>query len=456
MAGPETLEEQMPVNSTATELVAPVIALQDQGRIPRALRLVDSLLATHGRSAELLAARARLLGAQGRLVDAQQTADLATDLWPDSAAAHEARGDVLVTAELNVAALAAADRALALGGPAVGALVVRSTALNGLDRSAEAVSTARFAVQLAPNDPIAVGALCLALAKVDRAAAFAEAELLMSRRRRDAWGYVVRCLLRMELDDMEGAAADGAEAGRLDPENCYAVLCGLLAVFQQGRFDDTITRADDPLLHDDLNAWFMVGTAYQLSGRPELAVAKLEAVVRQQPRNTRVLGMLLNAQLDVQDWDAVAMTAARILALAPDDFGALMARARAWCETDRATAAVRDLNRILERQPNEVHALAIRALAHLLSGQHQRALDDADAAIRAGNSTDSVAYTARMLALLALRRRAEAEATARQILHHHPEHHIAREIQDAKDARWQENIDAILTLAKTALGLGFL
>ena len=266
----------MPVNSTAAELVAPVIALEDQGRIPRALRLVDSLLATHGRSAELLAARARLLGAQGRLVDAQETADLAADLWPDSAAAHQARGDVLADADLNVAALAAADRALTLGGPAVGALVVRSIALNGLDRTAEAVSTARFAVQLAPNDPVAVG------------------------------------------------------------------------------------------------------------------------------------------------------------------------------------AAVRDLDRVLDRQPNSVHALAIRALAHLLSGQHQHALDDADAAVRAGDSTDSVAYTARMLALLALRRRAEAEATARQILQHHPEHHIARQIQDAKDTRWQQNIDAILTLAKTALGLGFL
>jgi Flp pilus assembly protein TadD len=191
----ETLEEQMPVNSTAAEFVAPVIALEDQGRIPRAVRLVDSLLATHGRSAELLAARARLLGAQGRLVDAQETADLAADLWPDSAAAHQARGDVLATADLNVAERPATDRALTLGGPAVGALVARSMALNGLDRTAEAVSTARFAVQLAPNDPIAVSALCLALAKLDRAAALAEAELLLSRRGRDAWGYVGRIVV---------------------------------------------------------------------------------------------------------------------------------------------------------------------------------------------------------------------------------------------------------------------
>jgi tetratricopeptide (TPR) repeat protein len=456
MAGPETLEEQMPVNSTAAELVAPVIALEDRGRIPRALRLVDSLMATHGRSAELLAARARLLGAQGRLVDAQETADLAADLWPDSAAAHQARGDVLASAELNVAALAAADRALALGGPAVGALVVRSSALKGLGRAAEAVSTARFAVQLEPNDPAAVSALCLALAKLDREAALAEAELLLSRRGRDAWGYVVRCLLRSELDDMEGAAADGAEAVRLDPENCNAVLCGLLAAFQQGRFDDTIARAGDPLLRDDVTAWFVIGMAHQLSGRPEAAVAKLEAVVRQQPRNVKALEMLLNAQLELRDWDAVAMTAARILAFSPDDFDALMARARAWCETDRAAAAIRDLDRILERQPNEVHALAIRALAHLLCSQHQQALRDADAAVRAGDSTDSVAYTARMLALLALHRRAEAEATARQILQHHPEHSIARQIQEAKDARWKENLDSILTLARAALGLGFL
>jgi tetratricopeptide (TPR) repeat protein len=437
----------------SADIVAPVEALEDQSRIPRALRLVDSLLFTHGQNADLLAARARLLGDQGRNVDSQAVADLAVDLDPRSAATHEAQAAAYEADDWHAEALAAADRALALGGSRVFALALRSTALTGLRDYSAATRTARQAVKLHPRDPMATMALCMALSKVDPPEARTWANRLVNRRR-DAWGYVVLAFTSMHLDDDDRVAPAGHEALRRDSEHSKAALCDLMAFLYEGRPDDALARGERPILRDDVNAWVVVGTAHMLGGRPTQAVASLEAAIRQQPRNVAALDLLVSAQTELAEWPAVAVSAARLLSVDPDHFGALMCRARAWCETDRPHDAIRDLNRVLANQPNSVAALAIRALAHLLADQNQQALTDANAAVRAGDTTDSVAYTARMLALIALGRRTESESTAQQILRHHPNHPIARQIQDAKNTRWRENIDGIFSLAKTALGLG--
>src|SRR2546423_107798 len=52
-------------NATGTDVMTPVLALEKQGRLSRALRLVDALLAAEGPSPELIAAKARALARRG-------------------------------------------------------------------------------------------------------------------------------------------------------------------------------------------------------------------------------------------------------------------------------------------------------------------------------------------------------------------------------------------------------
>jgi tetratricopeptide (TPR) repeat protein len=439
-------------NVTGTDVMAPVDTLEKQGRPSRTLRLADALLAAGGPSPDLITAKARALSSLGRFVDALATADFAADMWPDSAVAHATRADVLEDADRHHEALRAADQALSLDASNLMAMRVRAVALAETHALSEAIQLARYVADMAPDDPECVATPIMVTLEFDPAAACVEADAYVARRR-DPLALALRSMVRLLAEDEEGALADAREAAALDPEHELAALCAIAAGAARGRWDEVIIQADAPSLKENLMAGFFAGLGYLESGRPAEAEARLLAVTHQQPGNLGALDCLRRAQRELAKWSDLTLTCTRILALSPDDAGTLLTRARAYCETDQPAAGVRDADQVLAEEPANWPALTIRAYARILLDSPQQALADANAAIAAGAGPDSLAPQARMVALMALGRRREAETAAQQMLRSDPDDVIASSIKKAADERWQGWVETAAGLAKTALNL---
>jgi tetratricopeptide (TPR) repeat protein len=440
----------MPNRATATaDTMTAVRELEKHGHYARALRLVDALLPLEGQSADLLAAKARLLNSEGRLMDALRAAELATDLWPTHPSGHAARAETLELSERHAEALAAADQALALDARDVVALRARAVALAETGRTDEAARSAHQALRLAPDEPDSLLTLEIVLEKVDPAAALREIGAQV-RRAKTVGSLVARAMVRLALDEVAAAEEDAREAVALDPDNEAAVLVLMLVDLTNQRWDDVLARAGSPPVQDNLSAVNAAGMAYQMSRRPADAEKALLLGLEQQPTNATLLTVLRAAQLDLKEWGALSLTCSRMLAVAPDD-DTLIIRARASCELDNPEAAIRDLERVLGRDPTNSPALAIRSLAHVMLERPSQALTDADAAIALGADWDSLAQRARMLAFLGLGRRREAEEAARRILRERPGDELAQLIVQAADARWNKRLETMTDLAKTAL-----
>lgn len=434
---------------TADSMTA-VRELEKHGRYSRASRLVDALLPREGQSADLLAAKARMLNSEGRLIDALRAADLATDLWPTAAAGHAARAETLEVTERHAEALAAADRALSLDARDLVALRARAVALAETGHTEDAARAAHQAMTLAPDDQDSFLALEMVLEKGDLAAALREISTY-AERPTTAGPLLARAMIHLAREDAEAAERDVRKAVGLEPDNEAAVLVAILVDMSFGRWDDVLARAGSPPLEDNLNAAVFAGMAYLASNRSAEAEESLLLAVEQQPRSVPILTALRAVQLDLRKWSELALTCSRIIAVTPDDDDTLIIRARASCELDNPEAATRDLERVLARDPTNASALAILSLAHVMSERPSQALADADRAIAAGAGWDSLAQTARMLALVSLDRRREAEQSARQILRERPGDDVAQLIVQAADARWNQRLETITDLAKAAL-----
>jgi tetratricopeptide (TPR) repeat protein len=440
-------------NATGTDVMTAVLALEKQGRPSRTLRLVDALLAAEGPSPELIAAKARALAGLGRFVDALATADFAVDLRPDSAETLATRAEVLEEADRHQEALTAGKQALSLDASNLRAMRARALALANTGALPEAMRLARRVVKLAPDDdPESASTLIMVTQEADPAEACRIADAYVARRH-DAPTLVLRSVVRLLNDDEDGALADAREASALDPDHEMAAMCAIVVSLAQGQLDEVIIQAEAATLKENLTAKLPAGLAYLESGRPTEAEVALLPVTQQQPQNLDALACLRRAQLELLKWGDLTLTCTRILALSPDDTVTLLIRARAYCETDQPAAGVRDTVKILAQDPASGPALTIRAYAGIMLDSPQQALADANAAIAAGAGVDSLAPQARMVALMALGRRREAESAALQVLRSDPDDIIAGSIKKAADERWQGWVATAAELAKTALNL---
>ena len=428
--------------------LARVVELERQGRYSRALRLIA---ATEPRTSTpaWLAARGRLLTSQGRLVDALATIDLAVDRWPGVAAVHAARAELLTSWERNAEAIVDADRAIALDDTDPVAHRARALALTSIGELEAGIRAAQRGAALAPDDPDNQMALLMALWESSPTGALAHADDLV-RQRGDGWALALRAMTRLVLG-VEGSPGDADTAMKLDPENETVHLTSLTVGLAGERWDEVIVGSLVEPLRDNLSATFLRAMAHLSTGRSDEAIAELAAVIAQQPGNITALEQLRQAQVNCGQWDHAAETCTRILVLRPDDMTALIIRARARCETNRPAVAIDDLDAVLAQEPRRWEALAIRSLAHLLLGQHTKAMGDAEAAYAGGAGSDSVAADARVLALLALDRRREAEDLARVILNERPGDEVASAVLAARNARWDNNLESVLTLVREAL-----
>jgi len=436
--------------SEVTARVARIDELVGLGHLQRALRLANSLLAAHGESAELLAVRCQIQANLGYWRDALDGADLAVDRWPQSAGAHAARGDVLHSMERYADALAEADQALALDRTHVVGYQVRALALAELGQPDAAVEAAERALARAPGDPQCEMSMVTALLARDQSEALAYADLLV-RQRSDSMALTLRALLHMLAEDWAAANVDALRAITLDPDNAVAFMVIMVADGGTERWDELLVHCEAEPLRGSVIAVQMRAVALMATDRPREAAEALGLVIEQQPRNVAMLSLLCSALLRTSAWTDVVSVSTAILAIEPDDQDTMIARARAWCELGRAAAAIEDMDRLVARESGQLDALSIRSIAYVLVGRYADALADADAAFRAGATADLLAADARILALLALGRRREAEQASRQVLRDRPDDELATTVISMREARNQQRLDNITDLAGLAL-----
>jgi tetratricopeptide (TPR) repeat protein len=439
---------------TVPDVITPIVTLERQARYGRALRIIDSLPPAE-LTADVLAAKSRLLNSQGRLVAALAVADLAADRWPGSAAAHAARAQCYAH-DRAIDAVAAADYALMREPANLVALQSRAVALAELARHTEAEDSARRAVALAPDDADGTIVLAMVLLEANPSAALHEMNDMVRRDRRSTT-LAVRAMVHVTVGDPAAAAADAKEAAALDPEHEMAAITAVMAAAAMEDWDDVIRRSELPVVRDNLTTNYMVALAHHAIGNHAEAERALVEVLDQQPSNLEMLSLLRGVQFSLHAWDRLRLTCGRILAIDPTNDIALLVRARAACEAGRPQSAIADLDQLLVKDPRDQPALAVRSLAYILLDRPTQAMADADAAIQAGAGANSLAYRARLLAHVTLNHRGEAERTARVILQDDPDDELARQVIEAVTARRQERIDAGIEVFTTVrqLLLGF-
>lgn len=163
--------------------------------------------------------------------------------------------------------------------------------------------------------------------------------------------YFLRAVAKLNLDDLRGAEADATKA--LDR---------------------------NPYLTD---AWEVRGVARQNLGLNAEAVADYDHALENNPYSRALLYNKAMAQTELKEYQAADSTFGRLLRYHPNFEGGYIGRARLSLAATDTAAALKDLARALELNPQNVNARLIRADIALNSTKdYQAALADMDQAIR--------------------------------------------------------------------------
>jgi putative PEP-CTERM system TPR-repeat lipoprotein len=263
-------------------------------------------------------------GPAARLLASQSVAELARGN-PD-----EARRRVALALERDpqsTAAKLAEARLLATEGDATGALIVLEEVLESAPRDVQAW-------RLKGDLLIQRQALEEARAAFDQSIALSPA----------AFGdRVKRALINLQLQDFEAAQADAAELLRVAPQHPAANYVQGLLQFQRKAYEEAITS---------------------------LSVA--EPIANQYPL---VLFYLGSAHLIEGNVDQAALSAARFVALAPDNINGRKLLATLYLQQGKFGEARKAIQPVLDNSPDDVAALNLMANALLRDGQTEQGLD---------------------------------------------------------------------------------
>lgn len=153
-------------------------------------------------------------------------------------------------------------------------------------------------------------------------------------------------------------------------------------------------------------------TARLEDGRPREALEDAEALERLAPDSAerrQILFIRLGAHMQQRLYGQACRDARNLLALDPDDRSAALMLVMA-CEGDgRTTEALERANLFVQRYPESVDGLALRASLLQKADQPDAALDDLDRAVRLAPA-DATLRTARAETLIRLGRHAAARA----------------------------------------------
>jgi CHAT domain-containing protein/Tfp pilus assembly protein PilF len=367
--------------------VAEVNRLLEMGRVPEARKAVDAIVAKNGKSAELLALRARVLAgsdAAGALADA----DEAVRLDRESAMAHASRSTALRFAKRYDDALAAAEKAVALDPQSPRCVLNRGLVRWSLGKLPEAHADMEAAIKLDEKFASA------SLARI--------ALLYQESRFEDALTECNRCLkVRPDLagvlhmrrgetleklarsDDALAAYRRACEADLKDPKP-HAKVADLLKA--RGELVDALAAYDEAVRltppGSNLNLLLARADAHTKRSAPEPALADLDVVLKADPKNAWGLRYRANVYFVLKRYDESKADLDALVTLLPQDAAALVDRARTlWAGGDVAAA---EADFAAAKKLNPQYAVPYQTRMSLLMGAQkweQAAQECADLAV---------------------------------------------------------------------------
>lgn len=163
--------------------------------------------------------------------------------------------------------------------------------------------------------------------------------------------YFYRALAKFNLDDLQGAEQDA-----------------------------TTAIEHNPFIVD---AYEIRGVARQNLGKAQEAIADYDQALSMLPENRGLLYNKALAQESIRDYDGAAASYATLIAAYPSWDAAYIGRAKLSLAMADTIAAIEDINRAIEMNPNAVNALIMRADISINRSQdYRQALDDMDRAIK--------------------------------------------------------------------------
>lgn len=238
-------------------------------------------------------------------------------------------------------------------------------------RHDEAVAAQRRALTLAPDSAAAV--LNLALALVDAARPAQAARLLRALQHRgidlpELWFGLARAQLAQEQGDEAEASFRRAIERRPDYLAAHVDLAQALWM-RHGDLARACADIDALLARNPTVSALRVAKAglYRNAGEVGVAYAQLRQALTAQPDDVELQLAAADVALAF-DADTALAHAERAAALAPADTALLWTLGDAQLGAGQAAAALATAQRLLERNPDDQHALALRTSAERLGG----------------------------------------------------------------------------------------
>ena len=361
---------------------------------------IDRVPEPHGEahgSAETLLARARERKAKGDHEGALEDYERVQRLDPGSPFAWGEGGHMLFLLGRLAEALAAADRAEALGGPHPTIHTLRSRIDSADGRSDDAFRELERALELNPEWTEALTA---------------------------------RGMLRYGRGEFALALRDFELVTKVDPDDHVAHVNHAAALSGLGRLPDALAAAETAvrLAPRNADARSARGVLRQRLGDASGALDDFQAAVEAEPTNLEARLNLGSLTQDAGDHLAAIAHFDAALRLGPGDLNALRERAvsrRALGELDQAIA---DLDQVIERAPLDARGWWWRGFCRRDRGEHEAMFGDFGRVIeldsRPGGDADRLvrALLERAWAADRLGRVAEAAADYRRILELAPAH----------------------------------
>ena len=178
---------------------------------------------------------------------------------------------------------------------------------------------------------------------------------------RRAWQDALEAV--REMGDADAWLALLAERARYLHEDAAARRTYGQALLERGRLVEAVSelRAATRLDPDDSGAWFALAEALRAQRRLHEAVRAYRQVLAHEPRRADVLARLGEVLLDLREWDQASRVLSEAIRLDPQPADLRLNHALALWQLGRDDAAIREVEALLEREPENV--LALRRLA---------------------------------------------------------------------------------------------
>lgn len=356
-------------------------------------------------NAENHADLARFKSATGDAAGAMVEADRALQLAPRDVNILTLKGMLVRNASGPAAALPWFDKALAIDGNDISALLERGATLSAVRRNKDMLVDTRRVLSMAKDHPLA---LYLHAALAARAGNYPLAAQIMERTRgaldQGPQALLLQGVVAFQTGNFEQAQSYLQKLTQMQPDNLWARRLHGAAQFRAGDLAGAVKTlrplADRP--DADALTLGMVGSAFQRGGQPELAATYLQRAQQAAPESADVLVQLALSRSSIGDIAGAQRDAQRLLASDPGAARNQLLAGVVALRAGRAAEALAAADKALGASPGNVEAFKLKGGAQMALGD----LKGAEATLRtAVDKTPQSADLRRSLAEILVARR---------------------------------------------------